>query len=351
MRTILNKSEGAGKIKRLSDSDEFRYIRTLMPLGAEEDGFVYLSDPFSRELIGPQKKLTQRNRLVCRSHLQVLRHAQLLFMTQHGRRAESIEELRDGNCLGNRESPMELKCPAGGEYSLILGGMEGRCSHHGSPNSMVPCCEIPFSMVPKSQADEYNQFVNEYSQYWQTFFDPIALRIQIQPDKTRLETIVLPLINNSAYTGMASVLGGKPAHLDSLLLPDSNIASLALKLDKSRLLVQMGIEKPQPKSAEEESNGATEDRSPAKISTVQMEQSLLQIGLALHNFHSAHNQFPPTSTRGGELPAGDHLSWRVQILPFLGEQELYAKFHLDEPWNSEHNLLLAKEIPDVLASR
>lgn len=206
-------------------------------------------------------------------------------------------------------------------------------------------------MVPKSQADEYNQFVNEYSQYWQTFFDPIALRIQIQPDKTRLETIVLPLINNSAYTGMASVLGGKPAHLDSLLLPDSNIASLALKLDKSRLLVQMGIEKPQPKSAEEESNGATEDRSPAKISTVQMEQSLLQIGLALHNFHSAHNQFPPTSTRGGELPAGDHLSWRVQILPFLGEQELYAKFHLDEPWNSEHNLLLAKEIPDVLASR
>src|SRR5262249_23011747 len=37
------------RVRRLGESSEFAYIRTLMPRGAkEEDGFVYLSDPFIR---------------------------------------------------------------------------------------------------------------------------------------------------------------------------------------------------------------------------------------------------------------------------------------------------------------
>src|SRR5690606_9142573 len=41
------------------------------------------------------------------------------------------------------------------------------------------------------------------------------------------------------------------------------------------------------------------------------------------------------------------LSWRVAVLPFLEQAELYEKFHLDEPWDSEHNLKLLEEMPDV----
>ena len=40
------------------------------------------------------------------------------------------------------------------------------------------------------------------------------------------------------------------------------------------------------------------------------------------------------------------LSWRVQILPYIEEQQLYQDFHLDEPWDSEHNIkLLEKSCP------
>ena len=39
------------------------------------------------------------------------------------------------------------------------------------------------------------------------------------------------------------------------------------------------------------------------------------------------------------------LSWRVAILPYMERQHLYAKFHLDEPWNSPHNIELLSEIP------
>src|SRR5204863_3386120 len=41
------------------------------------------------------------------------------------------------------------------------------------------------------------------------------------------------------------------------------------------------------------------------------------------------------------------LSWRVEILPFIEENELFKQFHLDEPWDSEHNKALIAHMPRV----
>lgn len=79
-----------------------------------------------------------------------------------------------------------------------------------------------------------------------------------------------------------------------------------------------------------------------------MSNNMKQVMLALHNYHDAYNRLPPaaiTDPEGKPL-----LSWRVAILPFVEEQELYQKFHLDEPWDSEHNLPLSKELPGVYRS-
>ena len=43
------------------------------------------------------------------------------------------------------------------------------------------------------------------------------------------------------------------------------------------------------------------------------------------------------------------LSWRVALLPYLGEQDLYDQFHLNEPWDSEHNRTLVDKMPKVYA--
>ena len=64
--------------------------------------------------------------------------------------------------------------------------------------------------MTNEEADEYEAFVKDYNQYWRLYFDPIALRIQMNADRYRLETIILPLIDNSIYTGLAHVLGGTP---------------------------------------------------------------------------------------------------------------------------------------------
>ncbi len=45
------------------------------------------------------------------------------------------------------------------------------------------------------------------------------------------------------------------------------------------------------------------------------------------------------------------LSWRVALLPYVEEIDLYRQFHLDEPWDSEHNLKLMKHMPRVYQSR
>ena len=59
--------------------------------------------------------------------------------------------------------------------------------------------------------------------------------------------------------------------------------------------------------------------------------NLKQIGLALHNFHSANDRFPPGSANdkapfGTSAAAGWGSSWWVYILPFIEQDAIYRKW-------------------------
>jgi hypothetical protein len=72
--------------------------------------------------------------------------------------------------------------------------------------------------------------------------------------------------------------------------------------------------------------------------------TLKQLLLAFHNYESAFGTLPTYGgSKGTELPS--QLSWRVHILPFIGEMELYEQFRLDEPWDSPHNIQLLDKMP------
>jgi len=66
-------------------------------------------------------------------------------------------------------------------------------------------------------------------------------------------------------------------------------------------------------------------------------------------YQSVLQKFPANIVDENDKPL---LSWRVQVLQFMGEAEsnLYKKFKLDEPWDSEHNLPLLKEMPACFKS-
>jgi prepilin-type processing-associated H-X9-DG protein len=80
---------------------------------------------------------------------------------------------------------------------------------------------------------------------------------------------------------------------------------------------------------------------------VQCVNNLKQIGLAMHNFNSSNDHFPPAAITGPE--GKPLLSWRVAILPYIEQQELYNQFHLDEPWDSPHNMALLGRRPRTYA--
>jgi hypothetical protein len=87
---------------------------------------------------------------------------------------------------------------------------------------------------------------------------------------------------------------------------------------------------------------------------VTSQHNLKQMGLAVHNYHDAMGRFPfpgissPKGQPFGGLPAPNpNLSWRVAILPYIEQQNLYQQFHIDEPWDSEHNKKLIPLMPKV----
>jgi hypothetical protein len=328
LRRVLEAIRGKGPkgqpVRRLGDTAEYAYIRTLLPRGApEESGLVYLSDPFIRRLVGPQVKLTERRRMLCYNHLRMIGHAALLYRTEHGRAPDNLEQLVSARCAPGRFGEQNgLTCPDGGKYSLAPDGLTGVCSHHSHAHDLTPCCEIPVKEVTGDEAEQYRGFLQDYNQYWRTYFDPIALRIQVAPERYRLETIVLPLIDNSIYTGLARVLGGKPEPLDALPVPKRNIFSVALRIKKPEI-----------------------PKQPDLVQHVQCANNLKMIGLALHNYHDAWNTFPAAAIF--DKQDKPLLSWRVHLLPFLEQDRLYTEFHLDEPWDSEHNKKLIARMPAV----
>ena len=73
--------------------------------------------------------------------------------------------------------------------------------------------------------------------------------------------------------------------------------------------------------------------------------NLQKIGGAMKLYELKHGHLPPGVTlnkQGGLL-----LSWRVELLPFLGHQDLYKKFNRDKAWDSAHNKPLLSKIPAV----
>lgn len=75
--------------------------------------------------------------------------------------------------------------------------------------------------------------------------------------------------------------------------------------------------------------------------------NLKMILLGMHNFESAYGHFPNDIVDAkAKKPL---LSWRVHLLPYLEEEELFRQFKLDEPWDSKNNKPLIEKLPKIYA--
>ncbi len=82
---------------------------------------------------------------------------------------------------------------------------------------------------------------------------------------------------------------------------------------------------------------------------------LSQMAVAMRNYHDTKGYLPgslPVRDQDGKPlgPTGKpQLSWRVEILPFIEEDDLYKQFNLAEPWDSPTNKRLIPLMPKMYA--
>ena len=74
-------------------------------------------------------------------------------------------------------------------------------------------------------------------------------------------------------------------------------------------------------------------------------RNLQRITMAAIGYYEDHKHLPlPIAT---DRDSGAAHSWRVTLLPYLGEQNLFDRYRQNEPWNSPANQQVLRLMPDV----
>jgi prepilin-type processing-associated H-X9-DG protein len=72
---------------------------------------------------------------------------------------------------------------------------------------------------------------------------------------------------------------------------------------------------------------------------VKCSNNLMQIAIAMHNYHETYKAFPPAYTT--DLNGRPLHSWRTLLLPYIEQQALYSNIDLSKPWDDPVNLPMA----------
>ncbi len=145
-------------------------------------------------------------------------------------------------------------------------------------------------------------------------------------------TAVCAILFGVAVLGASAVLLAQPKPKEAEVRPQAEPQSAA-KADEK---------KEKPKKQDEKDSKlilAARQRSANNL------RGLMQ---ALWKYHEVNNHFPPAAIY--DKAGKPLLSWRVLLLPYLDQDDLFQQFHLDEPWDSKHNKPLLAKMPKQYAS-
>jgi hypothetical protein len=197
-----------GLAPSIASSDDFRYMRSVKPyVETEEEAFLFLSDRFVRRVVGPRAKIGEARRVRCAVTLRSIAFATMMQRIETGSAPASIDELA---AKGYVDAAL-LRCPDGGLYSLEDGLPD--CSVHNRVRTTTPNLEISIDRVTPEEAEAYRQFRENYALYWRRFVDPVGVKLRIRGGRTEAEAVVLPLVENSIYSSLATTVGREAVDL------------------------------------------------------------------------------------------------------------------------------------------
>ncbi len=195
---------------------------------------------------------------------------------------------------------------------------------------------------PKGERPRKNEFrVVIYARTDSEIVEISGPGIRMAGDLTLVTKELLPLI--AKYTEPVVVLAAGRGERATTDEPAPLLESVQKMLVAAGAVVKLDPRLSSTTIAVMERPNARANRRTARLNL------LRQVGIGLLNYHDYKDSFPPAKQNADDFDdeGRPHLSWRVHILPYINQEELYDRFRLDEPWDSEHNRTLLDQVPDI----
>lgn len=123
---------------------------------------------------------------------------------------------------------------------FVPGSLTVKSRAYGRIGFFTPNLETDLLKVSEEEARLYAEFADKYKDYWRDYFDPIGIRVKMS-DGLKIETCILPLVNNSVYDGLTAASGGRPVTFGAGQLTGET-GSLYVKFNRDELLKMAGRE-------------------------------------------------------------------------------------------------------------
>ncbi len=160
----------------LGDSKEFHYARQIAPIERSATAFVFMSDEFFRNLVGPKYRVEMTRRLQALTDIELIQLAKLAARAEK-KPGETIDQLVQGDLL-----PPGFSKRADGSH-IVSDGDHYSDSLRGGRGTFVPAADVEIEKVTRSEVAAYQEFANFYRSQWQRM-DPVIAEIRREPGNT-----------------------------------------------------------------------------------------------------------------------------------------------------------------------
>jgi hypothetical protein len=182
---------------------EFRYARKRNPGNPENAVFIYLSDPFFRNLIHPRYRVEMTRRMKAGTELDLVQLASLAARAE-GAEMKSVEELVKEGFL-----PERFGRRPDGSHVVVEDGRRWD-SLRGATGTFLPIPDVDITKVTRAEVVAFKAFAEFYRAQWQRT-DPVMVAIKHQAlaedrEKITLDVHILPYAQQK-YSTLRMLLG------------------------------------------------------------------------------------------------------------------------------------------------
>lgn len=236
MKRVLDTHKG--QLKSIASGGDFQYMRTVMRLEDKlEDGFVFLSDPFIRQLVGPHSKIKERRRIDALTSLAMVTNGALFHAWESGQLPADHAALLKATHLKSAE----IATPEGKGAVWDAKRRLATSDVYNTIHFATPLIELPIDKITLGEEREYNQFRLQYMGLWRQYFDPVGIRLQLTPERIRMETYILPLVQSSQYSFLRQFSGNGMSTFDMSRVGKDTLLQWVARLDPAQLFGAKGI--------------------------------------------------------------------------------------------------------------